>query len=225
MRSSRYIFHPKMRIGILGGTFDPIHCGHIEMARGVRDFFRCELSLLMPAYTPPHKQKRPITSAYHRYAMAVLATNDIDGMEVSTLELESPSRPYTVQTIEKLKEIYGARAELFFIMGADSFRELETWRDYDRLVKSSNIVVMARPGYELDLDERRSKLKVEIEDLRGETETPRSFDASTRVYLTNVIEKDISATVIRQAAAQDGPIECWVPEIVARYIKKYRLYQ
>jgi nicotinate-nucleotide adenylyltransferase len=214
-----------MRIGILGGTFDPIHYGHIEMARSVQEFFRCDLSLLVPAYTPPHKRKPALTSSYHRYAMAVMATSDLDGMEVSTLELEAPSRPYTVQTVERLKDLYGDRAELFFIMGADSFRELETWRDYKKLVKICNIVVMTRPGYEFDLEERRSVFEVEIEDLRSGTATLEISEASTRVYLTNLMEKDISATVIREAAVEGHSIDHWVPKTVARYIAKYRLYQ
>src|SRR5438045_3694440 len=115
-----------MRIGILGGTFDPIHYGHLEMACCVQALFGCDRMLLMPAYSPPHKPKQTITSSYHRYAMAVMAAFNLEGIKVSRMELESPSQPFTVQTIVRLKEVYGEKTRIFFIMGADSFRELET---------------------------------------------------------------------------------------------------
>ena len=214
-----------MRIGILGGTFDPIHYGHLEMACCVKAFFSCDKLFLMPAYSPPHKPKQTITSSYHRYTMAAMATNDIEDVEVSRLELESPTRPFTVQTIYKLKEIYGEQTQLFFIMGADSFRELDTWHEYRDLIASAYIVVMARPGFELDLEERRAKLQTEIEDLRGGREPVGAVGPLPKIFVTALIERDISATTIREAAARGDSIKQWVPEIVARYISKYRLYQ
>src|SRR5690348_13577359 len=103
-----------MRIGILGGTFDPIHNGHLEMALRVKSFFNCTQLLLMPAYSPPHKAKDSITSPYHRYAMAVLATIDLAQLQVSRLELELPSRPFTVQTIAQLRDYFGSAVEMLF---------------------------------------------------------------------------------------------------------------
>jgi nicotinate-nucleotide adenylyltransferase len=214
-----------MRIGILGGTFDPIHYGHLEMACCVKAFFSCDKLFLMPAYSPPHKPKQSITSPYHRYTMAAIATNDIEDIEVSRLELEAPTRPFTVQTVYKLKEMYGGNTQLFFIMGADSFRELDTWHEYSDLIANSSIVVMTRPGYELDIEERRQKLQAGIEDLRGRHEPIGSVEALPKIFVTALVERDISATAIREAAARGESIKQWVPETIARYILKYRLYQ
>ncbi|MEW6729746.1 MAG: nicotinate-nucleotide adenylyltransferase [Acidobacteriota bacterium] len=211
-----------MRIGILGGTFDPIHNGHLEMACRVKSFCDCDRLLILPAYSPPHKTKESITSSYHRYAMAVMATNSLADIEVSRLELEAPARPYTVQTIAQLKELH-RNAELFFIMGADSFRELESWREYRRLLASCHIVVVSRPGYEIDVAERRTSLQADIRDLRGmhmqgETDEPT-------ILLTNLLAADISATAIRAAVQRGMAIDQWVAKPVAQYIAKYRLYQ
>src|SRR5205814_834838 len=201
-------------IGILGGTFDPIHYGHIEMACCVQAFFSCDRLFLMPAYSPPHKPKNSISSSYHRYAMAAMATSDLERLEVSRMELETPLRPYTVQTVLQFKELYGDGAQIFFIMGADSFRELDTWREYKQLIANSYIVVMTRPGYELDLDERSTALQVRIEDLRGRREPVNSLPAIPMVFVTDLIELDISATEIRVAIASGHSIEQWVPGTV-----------
>jgi nicotinate-nucleotide adenylyltransferase len=214
-----------MRIGILGGTFDPIHNGHLEMADRAQTFFSCDRVYLMPAYSPPHKAKGSITSSYHRYAMAALATMDRENVDVSRLELESPSQPYTVQTIMKLRERLGNAAAIFFIMGADSFRELETWREYRQLIASCHIVVITRPGYQIDLAERGARLQTNIIDLRGQRQSPRDVESDAIIYLTDLLELDISATAIRKAVAQHQEIREFVPSAVAHYIKKYQLYQ
>jgi nicotinate-nucleotide adenylyltransferase len=213
-----------MRIGILGGTFDPIHYGHLEMACCVKAFFNCDRMLLMPAYSPPHKPKNRITSSYHRFAMAAMATEDLDAVEVCRLELEAPTQPYTVQTVMRLKEEY-SDADLFFVMGADSFRELDTCREYQRLIASWYIVVMTSPGYDLDLEERRERLQVRIEDLRGKNEPVGQISGLPAVFLTDLIQRDISATNVRDTVSEGASIDQWVPDAVARYIMKYRLYQ
>jgi nicotinate-nucleotide adenylyltransferase len=214
----------KMRIGILGGTFDPIHYGHLEMACGVKALFNCDRIFIMPAYSPPHKSREAISSSYHRYAMAAMATVNLDGIEVSRLELEAPSQPYTVQTIARLKETLQDQVELFFIMGADSFRELDTWRNHQKLIESTNIVVMTRPGYNIPLDELGAKFQTRIEDMRGRHVPVGQLGDSPVIFLTDLIQRDISATAIRDAIVRGEPISQWVTETVAQYISKYRLY-
>ncbi len=214
-----------MRVGILGGTFDPIHYGHLKMAITVQTFFACDRLLILPAYSPPHKNRQAITSSYHRYAMAVLATSELDNIEVSRLELEAPARPFTVQTIACLKTIYGEKADLFFIMGGDSFRELDSWHQYQQLLNNCYIVVITRPGYTIDLAERRLRLRASIEDLRGKRTPIETITGNYKVFFTDLLELDISATTIRAAVAAGNSIEQWVPPTVVGYIKKYRLYQ
>ncbi|MBL8150628.1 MAG: nicotinate (nicotinamide) nucleotide adenylyltransferase [Blastocatellia bacterium] len=214
-----------MRIGILGGTFDPIHSGHVEIAQRVQTVFACDKVLLIPAYSPPHKPKSSISSSYHRYAMAVVATSQLEKLEVSTVELEAPSQPFTVQTLEKLLAQFGSDTELFFVMGADSFKELEVWWHYQKILSLSHLVVVTRPGYDFSVEERSRVLQTYIEDLRGVNRIQCQNFSSPTVFITNLVERSISATAIRQTVAERKSLEGMVPKPVAEYISKYRLYQ
>jgi nicotinate-nucleotide adenylyltransferase len=214
-----------MRVGILGGTFDPIHFGHLEIAKRVQQFFGCDQIYLMPAFTPPHKTKNIISSAYHRYTMAVLATNEIENIIVCRVELESPSQPFTIQTIKELKKILGQEVELFFVIGADLFSDLNNWWKYQELIESCRIVVVTRPGYKIDLVERSLALNTPIKNLCNQ-EKSLDLDLSKPVILyTNLAELSVSASDIRLAVAKGKPINQWVPLSVVNYINKYQLYQ
>lgn len=214
-----------MRVGVLGGTFDPIHYGHLKIADQVQKLFNCDQILLMPAYIPPHKIKNNISSAYHRYAMAVLATNELEKIAVCTLELESPTQPFTVQTIAQLKKQFTTKLDLFFIMGTDLFRELNSWWRYQQLIESCNIVVVTRPGYLVDLSERSLALKKEIKDLSNIFEVNSLELNSSTIFFTNLVAENISSTTIRLLVSKGQSITDYVPKSVANYIVKYQLYQ
>ncbi|MBK7995555.1 MAG: nicotinate (nicotinamide) nucleotide adenylyltransferase [Blastocatellia bacterium] len=214
-----------MRVGVLGGTFDPIHYGHLKIADQVQKLFNCDQILLMPAYIPPHKIKNNISSAYHRYAMAVLATNELEKIAVCTLELESPTQPFTVQTIAQLKKQFTTKLDLFFIMGTDLFRELNSWWRYQELIESCNIVVVTRPGYLVDLSERSLALKKEIKDLSNIFEVNSLELNSSTIFFTNLVAENISSTTIRLLVSKGQSITDYVPKSVANYIVKYQLYQ
>src|SRR5262245_57728988 len=126
----------QLRIGAFGGTFDPIHNGHMEVVRAIVERFRLDQLLLVPAHSPPHKDPRGIANAYHRYAMAVLATLDDPRVLVSNVELEAPERPYSFETVERLRSKFPEETSLFFVIGADSFEEIGTWRQPERLFSS-----------------------------------------------------------------------------------------
>ncbi|MGH9765061.1 MAG: nicotinate-nucleotide adenylyltransferase, partial [Blastocatellia bacterium] len=136
------------RIGVYGGTFDPIHNGHLAVSRAVLENFGLDLLLIVPAGRPPHKRTVSVSDSYHRYTLAVLATMDTARALVSTIEIEQPELPYTYQTLERLRERYES-ASLFFILGSDSFEELHAWREPLRILRMANIIVAARPGYEM----------------------------------------------------------------------------
>lgn len=214
-----------MRVGVLGGTFDPIHYGHLKIADQVQKLFNCDQILLMPAYIPPHKIKNNISSAYHRYAMAVLATSELEKIAVCTLELESPTQPFTVQTIAQLKKQFTTKLDLFFIMGTDLFRELNSWWRYQELIESCNIVVVTRPGYLIDLSERSLALKKEIKDLSNIFEVNSLELTSSTIFFTNLVAENISSTTIRILVSRGQSITDCVPQSVANYIVKYQLYQ
>ncbi len=219
----------ELRLGAFGGTFDPIHNGHIQVAREVARRFRLDRVLMIPAATPPHKNVRSIADAHHRHAMTVLATVDEPTLVVSTIELEAPERPYTFETIERLRNLYLKSAELFFVMGADSFQEIYTWREPVRVLESANWVVVTRPGHEIVTTHLPEHLRSRIIDLRGGFEPPIERTAASGgpvfTYLLDCVSEDISSTHIRQMVCGRQEISSLVPLLVAGYIEKYELYR
>lgn len=213
----------KRRIAFYGGTFDPVHLGHLEVARKVAELFEIEKVQFVPAQVAPHKVGRPVSAPIHRYAMLALATQHDPKLSISTFELDSPDRRYTVNTLEHFITQYGSDAALFFIMGADSWSEITTWREWERLLTMVNHIVVTRPGYDLA---GPAKLRERIVDLRSGVKPGMEVD-SNKIYLTDIVMTDVSATRIR-TLAQNGKSEelvQLVAEPVAEYIKKYALYR
>lgn len=208
------------RIGAYGGTFDPIHLGHTGIARAVAENFRLDEMLIIPAHCPPHKTARAVSKPFHRYAMAVLATMDEPNLKVSTIEMEMPERPYTFQTIERLYGIYGTDAKLFFVMGADSFADIMTWREPELLLSSVSVIVAARPGTEVETSHLPEKFRSRIRQA-GET----GDEDDPFIYLTSYVERDISSREIRRCVREGQKISEMVPRRVADYIEKYGLYE
>jgi nicotinate-nucleotide adenylyltransferase len=190
----------------MGGTFDPIHYGHLVAAQEARATFGLDSVLFVPCRQPPHRPQPPAADAEHRYAMTVLATCTNANFRASRIELERPAPSYSVDTLRQLHDQRPA-AELFFITGADAVRELATWREPQRLIELARLVAIARPGYDLGGLER---------DL-GEFARAVSPLRAPGV--------DISSTEIRQRVAQGRPIKYLTPEPVEAYIAKYGLYR
>ena len=196
----------KKRIALYGGTFDPVHSGHLEIARKISELFEIEKVLFIPAQVSPHKVGKPVTAPIHRYAMLALATQNDPQLSLSTFELDAPNRRYTVDTVEHFQTTLGDSAELFFIMGADSWAEIRTWREWERLLQMIDHIVVTRPGHDVN-------------------KTLPSSDA--RVSFTDAVMKDISSSGIRRVAAAGEYAELaqLVPAPVAEYIRKYELYR
>ncbi|MEP7340033.1 MAG: nicotinate-nucleotide adenylyltransferase [Acidobacteriota bacterium] len=218
----------RQRIAIYGGTFDPIHNGHWQVAKAILDSFAMDRLLFVPAFVPPHKRGQQISSPFHRMAMLAVATAGEPRMFVSPVELEAPERPYTVQTLDRLRAEFD-NAQLFFVMGADSFRDVATWREHDRLLAEYDVIVATRPGYQDDDANVGAHLSPELRtklvDLRGGRMPSEENFAAPHVYLTNYVEVDVSATEVREAARQSKGLTAYVPPRIAAYIEKYRLYQ
>ena len=218
------------RIALYGGTFDPVHAGHLEIARRVAEVFDIETVLFIPAQMAPHKIGRPVTEPIHRYAMLALATQDDPRLRISTFELEAPDRRYTVDTVDHFKRELGDSTELFFIMGADSWSEITTWRAWERLLTMTNHIVVTRPGYEPSTT-HVGAISERIEDLRN-LEGVGALqgdvrDDGARIFLTDVVMKDVSATDIRRRASEGRFEELagLLPGPVLEYIQKYRIYK
>ncbi len=193
------------RVGILGGTFDPIHNGHLRAARAAADTLRLDRVLVIPAGSPWQKDGDVICSAEDRYCMALLATISDDLLDVSRIEVDRASPTYTCDTLrELLSQPAYADAQLFFITGADALAGLPTWREYPALLKLATFVGVTRPGHELD------------------AQLPKSGGSIT---LLPIPEVDISSTTIRRRLADGLPVDDLVPPNVVRYITKRGLYQ
>lgn len=215
----------KPRIALYGGTFDPVHLGHLEVARRVRELFEIEKVVFIPAQVAPHKIGKDVTDPLHRYTMLALATQDDPNLVISKFEIEAPGRCYTVETLTHFLAELGSSNELFFIMGADSWSEIKTWREWERLLTMVNHVVVTRPGHEI---ETHTSLKNRIVDLRGQQQSAVwQGDLTTKIFLTDSVMMDVSATRIRELAAEGeySKLTDKVPRPVANYIKKYRIYQ
>ena len=213
------------RIALYGGTFDPVHTGHLEVARRVLPLFEIEKVLFVPAQMAPHKVGRRVTEPIHRYAMLALATRDDPQLSISTFELDASNRRYTVDTLERFQQLLGDSTDLFFIMGADSWSEITTWREWERLLSMTNHIVVTRPGYD-PAATHVGALGDRIVDLRGGKTPPRN-EVGKKIFFTDVAMNDISATNIRRLASEGrfGELTGLVPGPVLEYIKKYGIYR
>ena len=216
----------RKRIAIYGGTFDPVHSGHLEIARRVLQLFAIDEFLFVPAMVAPHKQDREVSGALHRYAMLALATNREPRLSISTFELDGPGRQYTVDTLFHFRSQFAESADLFFVMGADSWAEITSWREWRRLLTLANLIVVTRPGYDVSVEQVGADVAASVVDLRGATESTMQAGAQ-KLFVTDVVMLDVSATEVRRAAAADDSekLNKLVPPEVAEYIRKYRLYR
>ena len=205
-----------------GGTFDPVHTGHLEIARRVSELFEIEKLLFIPAQMAPHKIGRPVTEPIHRYAMLALATQNDPKLSLSTFELDAPDRRYTVDTIAHFQRLFGDGCVLFFIMGADSWSEITTWREWERLLTMTNHIVVTRPGYD-PVTTHVGAIRERIVDLRS----GRGTLDQEGIFFTDVVMNDVSATNIRRLASEGRieKLEQLVPGPVLEYIRKYGIYR
>ncbi|MBI4477914.1 MAG: nicotinate (nicotinamide) nucleotide adenylyltransferase, partial [Acidobacteria bacterium] len=222
------------RVGVFGGTLDPIHLGHLKAAEAAREALELSEVLLIPARVPPHRQVEPVVSAYHRFAMVALAVADHPAFIASDLEMDSAGPSYTSATLRKLHARGLSPVELFFIAGRDAFAEIATWKEYPGLFDLSHFVVVDRPGGEaLSLEALASRFP----ELRGRlvvVKSPRTSSSSgsaargrkpeTRVFLLRAETPDVSSSEIRRRLAAGEPIEGLVPGAVARHIARHGLY-
>ena len=236
-----------MNIGLFGGSFDPIHRGHIALAQAA--VVRCSLRqvLFVTANVPPHKQKLPLTPFIHRYAMVTLATQDEHGFVPSLLEApewasaSSRARPeemasiiarenYSIDTVRRLKKTLKKSDRLFFLIGIDAFRDIAKWREARALLAECDFVVASRPGFSL-----RDVAEALPDELRPPAAVTRPFHRQpakgdlvlpeVTLHLLEGIHQKVSATEIREAAAQGKPLARWLDPRVADYIKKHGLYR
>jgi nicotinate-nucleotide adenylyltransferase len=217
------------RVAIYGGTFDPVHNGHVAVARRVLELFELDEVLFVPACVPPHKRTVGISSAWHRFAMLALATENDALLRISTIELDEPDRPYAVDTVARMQGDFGTDSRLFFMIGADSWSEITTWHEWPRLLSMCDLIVVTRPGYELSV--KVPAAAAEVVDVRGMSKQGIAElllgESGPLTFLTDAAMVNVSATAIRAAARsrEIGALGDLVPAPVANYIEKYELYK
>jgi nicotinate-nucleotide adenylyltransferase len=198
-----------MRVGVIGGTFDPVHIGHLIIAEGTRDALSLERVVFVPAGQPPHKRGERISPASHRLAMTRLAIAGNAYLTTSTVDMDRSGPSYTVDTIGILQEKWGPEAQIHFLIGGDSLAELPTWHQPDRLVEICRVVAIPRPGYDPDLEALEAQIP----------------GASERIRILDLPRVALSATEIRDRVRDRRSIRYLVPETVERYIYRHRLYR
>jgi nicotinate-nucleotide adenylyltransferase len=209
------------RVGILGGTFDPIHLGHIETARAARLALGLTAVVLVPSRLPPHRAGEPLASPFHRFAMAALSASDCGWMSVSDHELQAPGPSFTARTLDYFRESGLRPSQMFFITGADAFAEIETWHRYPAVLDLANFAVVSRPGIRVSaLQERLPSLRQ-----RFATAEPRiTNDDSQRIFLIDAQTPDISSTDVRRRLAERNAVTGLLCPLVERHILRHHLY-
>jgi nicotinate-nucleotide adenylyltransferase len=213
------------RIGILGGTFDPVHLGHVETAVAAQRALGLDTVLVMPSGTPPHRQQPPQASRFHRFAMAALAVNGIPHLAVSDLEIGEAGPSYTFDTLTRLHASGLKESQIFFITGADAFAEIESWSRYPDVLDMAHFVVVSRPGYP-------ARLVADTVPSLAHRLHPRARDGSSAIasaheldiYVVDAPTPDISSTDVRRRLIAGESIEGVVPEAVRIYIAQHGLY-
>jgi nicotinate-nucleotide adenylyltransferase len=216
------------KIAFYGGSFDPPHNGHLTIARALLDVFELDEFVFIPAFHAPHKKDKRPTSAFHRFAMLALATNDEPQIKVSKMELDVPERPFTVETLTRLKTEL-TDTEIYFVMGADSWADITTWREWEKVLTLVKTIVVTRPDYEIGFAHVTDEIRNKIVDLRNSSQqsaVSSQLKTENRIYITDAVQIDVSATEIRRKIKEKtGDWQRDVTQAVAKYIEKYELYK
>lgn len=199
------------RIGICGGTFDPIHNGHLIIAEAVRENMNLDKIIFIPSGMPPHKDNLRVTDAEHRFNMVYKAVSTNPYFEASRMEIDRQGYTYTIDTITQLQDVHGEFARFFFIIGADVIPELLTWKNYNRLFKICEFISVLRPGFDSEKFQK------------GVNHLEMQYNAS--IHTVNVPLIEISSTEIRSRVQNSRTIKYLVPESVEEYIYINGLYK
>ena len=221
-------------IGLLGGTLDPIHCGHLAAAIATRDAFNLATVFVLPSHVPPHRSVQPIASPFQRFAMAALAVSGIERLQASDDELRLDGPSYTADTLERMQTRGFAASQIFFITGADAFADIATWKRYPAVLDLANFVVVSRPGHDLAgmkarLPELASRMRAARDAAVASTPDTRYPTPDTRyptplIYLLETSTPDVSSTRVRERLGRGEPITGLVPPLVEAHIHKHALY-
>ncbi|MDD2401887.1 MAG: nicotinate-nucleotide adenylyltransferase [Clostridia bacterium] len=206
------LLYKKKRIGLMGGTFDPIHQGHLVTAESARSEFSLDKVIFVPSGQPPHKKKLPISNKEHRYLMTVLATAVNPYFEVSRVEIDRPGESYAIDTVRYFRSMMDEASELFFITGADAILEIVNWKDVKGLFDRCSFIAATRPGFDLSI-------------LRDELLNKISINYLEKIIPLEVPAMAISSSNIRHRIENNRTIKYLLPDEVENFIYKNMLYK
>jgi nicotinate-nucleotide adenylyltransferase len=220
-----------MRIGIFGGTFNPVHFGHLRSALEVKEGFELDEVILIPAALPPHKLPGEVAEAADRLLMLHLALGDVAGLELSDVELKRSGPSYTIDTIHHFKRTLPAESRIFLIMGLDAFLEIDTWKSYEELLRQVPFIIINRPkagigahGFRWKVLGDYLKAKISADYVFAESQCGFCSPKNQPVYVFEVTALDISSTAVRRLVKEGRSIGYLVPQKVAEFIKSKGIY-
>jgi nicotinate-nucleotide adenylyltransferase len=213
------------RIGILGGTLDPVHCGHMAAAVAARDALDLREVLVLPSRIPPHRPVQPLASAFHRFAMTALAVSAVTRLVASDEELRLDAPSYTAETLDRLHARGLTPSQIFFITGADAFADIATWKRYPEVLELANFVVVSRPGHPIDaLPAKLPALSDRMRRADGALSPHAARGATPLILLLETPTPDVSSTIVRDRLRRGDSIAGLVPPLVETHILQHRLY-
>ncbi len=213
-----------LRVGLFGGTFNPIHWGHLRSAEEIRERFDLSRVIFIPVHIPPHKKSGVISSQY-RLDMVQQAISGNPFFKASDIELKRPGKSYSIDTIRHFHRLSGKRMELFFIMGTDAFKEIHTWKNYPDFFSTCNFVVMIRPGTQAVTIRQLLPRDLKRQFVYNKNRRRFVHQSGYSIYPCSVTPFDISSTLIRCRTNQGKSIRYLVPAAVENYISRHHLYQ
>ncbi len=213
------------RIGILGGTFDPVHIGHLKIAAAVQRRFALDSVVFIPAANPPHKSAIAIAPLKDRLAMLQCAIRGQEGFYLSTMEAERVGPSYSVDTLSRLRTTLAGDTELFFIIGIDAFEEIATWKSYRHLPDFAHLVVVNRPDHTLEQLNQLISRHFNGFHYDSDSDAWKSAAQIGRIYALSTAPVAVSSTRIRQQLRAGEPVDQLVPPCVAQYIADNELYR
>ena len=213
-----------MRLGLLGGTFDPIHLGHLELAKTALRVAQLDAIHFVTSVKPPHKSERTHANFLDRHAMVALALRGDSRLIPSSVEFDREGKSYSIDTVQQLKQLSGGNTEIFFLIGLDAFVELPTWKDYQRFSELCSFIVFGRPGYDPEQLTQDLPEAFRPKPIGSETGMMALAGSGRGFYLLKDFMNPLSSTEIRNAVHAGRSIRQWVPPDVEEYILKTKLY-
>jgi len=213
-----------VRVGLFGGTFNPVHWGHLRAAEEIREMFDLKQVIFIPTNISPHKESKEIVPADHRLKMLDLAVRDNPLFFASDVELKRPGKSYSIETINHFKHTFGEELILFFILGIDAFLEITSWKNYQELFSLCNFIVMTRPGYEVKELHQLIPARVKKDFLYQPDKKRFIHSSHFSIYFTEVTPIDISSQSIRTLIRDGHSVKYLLPGGVENYVKEHKFY-